>query len=61
MTVHVGELTSQVEMAGVAAAAGAPAGPPARPPGWQEAQRFAELAEDRERARARTAAGGFDG
>jgi hypothetical protein len=60
MTVHVGELTSQVELTGVPAATPGPAAAPAKPPGWQEAQRFAELAEDRERDRARTAGGGFD-
>ncbi|TYB64797.1 hypothetical protein FXF51_20300 [Nonomuraea sp. PA05] len=60
MTVHVAELTSQVELTGVPPVAQAPAGAPARTPGWHEAQRFAELAEERHRDRARTAGGGFD-
>ncbi|WP_250037766.1 hypothetical protein [Paractinoplanes maris] len=60
MTVHVGELTSQVELTGVPAATSGSAAQPAEPPGWVKAQRFAELAEERERDRARTAGGGFD-
>lgn len=61
MSIHVGELTSQVEVTGVAAGAPQTAGQATKPPEWQQRQRFADLAEEQVRSRARTAAGGFDG
>jgi hypothetical protein len=64
VSVHVGELTTQVEVSGLGGSGtsgGSGDGQQAKPPGWAERQRFAELAEDQECARARTAAGGFDG
>jgi len=61
MSVHVGELTSQVEVAGVPAAGRPAADGPGRSPGWAERQRFADLAEECELDRARTDGGGFDG
>jgi hypothetical protein len=63
MSVHVGEMTSRIDLEGVDSATSAPAGPSAghaRPSTWQQARHFADLAEERERDRARTAAGGFD-
>jgi hypothetical protein len=61
MTVHVGMLTSQVEVTGVATDTGQQGDQAAKPPGWADRQRFADLAEECERDAARTAAGGFDG
>jgi hypothetical protein len=60
VTVHVGEVSSEVEVSGMAAP-GAAAAAPARPKPWDERQRYRELAEDEQRDRARTAGGGFDG
>jgi hypothetical protein len=60
MSVHVGEVSTQVEVQGVAGQA-PPAPAPARPPTWDERQRHRELTEDDARSRARTAGGGFDG
>lgn len=57
MTVHIGELSTEVEVQGVG---GSPASP-TRPPGWDERQRHRDLAEDEARSVARTAGGGFDG
>ncbi|SHN83716.1 hypothetical protein SAMN05660350_03475 [Geodermatophilus obscurus] len=60
MTVHVGEVSSSVELQGVPGQRPAPAAPD-RPAGWDERQRHRELAEEEARLRARTAGGGFDG
>jgi hypothetical protein len=61
MTVHVGELTSQVEVTGVGGGQQGEDRAAGKPPSWAERQRFADLAEECEQARARTAGGGFDG
>jgi hypothetical protein len=60
MTVHVGEVSTQVEVQGVGGPPAAPAAP-SRPPGWDERQRHRDLAEEQARSLARTAGGGFDG
>ncbi|WP_136697171.1 hypothetical protein [Geodermatophilus dictyosporus] len=60
MTVHVAEVSSEVDVQGMATTGGRPA-QPARPQPWDERQRFRDLAEDDLRDRARTAGGGFDG
>ncbi|WP_086843559.1 hypothetical protein [Amycolatopsis kentuckyensis] len=63
MSVHVGEMTSRIDLHGVDSATPAAVGPSgchASPSVWQQAQHAADLAEERERDKARTAAGGFD-
>jgi hypothetical protein len=60
MTVHVGELATQVEVQGVAPPP-APGAAAARPKAWDEWQRHRELAEELAAVRARTSGGGFDG
>jgi hypothetical protein len=64
MTVRIGELTSQVEVAGAPAGGAPPAsGAPPRPeqPSWEERERHRRLAEDDRSRRARVAGEGFDG
>ena len=62
MSVHVGEVTSQVEVHGSPGADGTAAGPGGpRPPVWEERERHRELTEDEHESRCRTAGEGFDG
>jgi hypothetical protein len=64
MAVHVGELTSEVQVAGVAGGPPGPdrgAGPQPLQPSWAERERHQRLAEDQRRDRARVAEEGFDG
>ena len=61
MSLHVGEVTSQVEVhgtrrRGITAASGS-----ASPPVWEQRQRHRELAEDERESCRRTAGEGFDG
>ena len=60
MSVHVGEIASQVEVQGVAPPP-EPGGAAARPKAWDERQRHRELCDELAALRARTAGGGFDG
>jgi len=60
--VHVGELTSEVQVQGAPTAAGAGAGAPAPgQPTWEERTRLADLMDERCRERQRIAAERFDG
>jgi hypothetical protein len=62
MSLHVGEVTSQVEVHGTPGAGGIPAGPGSpSPPIWEQQERHRELAEDEHESRRRTAGEGFDG
>jgi hypothetical protein len=62
MSLHVGEVTSQVEVNGTPGAGGAPAAPGSPgPPVWEQRERHRELAEDERESRRRTAGEGFDG
>ncbi|WP_138760652.1 hypothetical protein [Modestobacter altitudinis] len=60
MTVHVGEVSSEVDVQGMGSPGTAAAQAP-RPKPWDEQQRHRELAEEHLHDRARTAGGGFDG
>ena len=60
MTVHVGELATQVEVQGVVPPP-EPGAAAARPKVWDERQRHRELTDELAAQRARTAGGGFDG
>jgi hypothetical protein len=60
MTVHVGELTSAVQVHGAPAAAGTGA-PGAEQPTWHERARLADMVDERCRERQRIAAERFDG
>ena len=60
MTLHVGELTSQVDVQGVAGAT-APPGGDKKPSPWEERERHRRLAEEERERRARVAGEGFDG
>jgi hypothetical protein len=62
MSLHVGEVTSQVEVQGTPGAGGSTAasGSP-NPPVWEQRERHRELAEDERESRRRTAGEGFDG
>ncbi len=62
MSLHVGEVTSQVEVQGTAGAGGVPAasGSPS-PPIWEQRDHHRELTEDEHESRRRTAGEGFDG
>ena len=62
MSLHVGEVTSEVEVHGTPGAGGAPtASGSASPPIWEQRERHRELAEDECESRRRTAGEGFDG
>lgn len=62
MSLHVGEVTSQVEVLGTPGAAGIPAAAgSASPPIWEQRERHRELAEDERGSCRRTAGEGFDG
>ena len=62
MSLHVGEVTSQVEVQGTPGAAGTPAASGgASPPAWELRERHRELAEDERESGRRTAGEGFDG
>jgi hypothetical protein len=60
MTVHVGEISTQIETRGVGGAATEPAtaGPPKE---WDERERHRALTEEEARRCARLSAAGFDG
>jgi hypothetical protein len=65
MSVHVGEVSSTVEVAsasGTPAASASPAGPAAKPlaPTWQELERHRAITLAEAESRARTEGGGFD-
>lgn len=62
MSLHVGEVTSQVEMHGSPDAGGIPsAADSPRQPSWEQRERHRELAEDERESCRRTAGEGFDG
>ena len=61
MSLHVGEVTSQVEVHGTPGAGEAPAASGASPPIWEQRERHRELAEDERESCRRTAGEGFDG
>ena len=62
MSLHVGEVTSQVEVHGTPGAGGIAAAPgPAQPPIWEQRERHRLLAEDECESHSRTAGEGFDG
>lgn len=62
MSLHVGEVTSQVEVHGTPGAGGVPAAPgSASPPIWEQRERHRQLAEDERESGRRTAGEGFDG
>ena len=62
MTVHVGEVISQVDIQPPAAATSPPATDGATlAPSWAERERHRRLAEDERRARERVAGDRFDG
>jgi len=62
MSLHVGEVTSQVEVHGTPGAAGLDAAPdPIRAPVWEQRERHRELAEAERESGRRTAGEGFDG
>jgi len=62
MTVHVGELTSEVQVQGAPTAAGAAAGAPEPgQPTWEERARLADMMDERCRELQRIAAERFDG
>jgi hypothetical protein len=62
VSVHVGEISSTVEVAPAAAAAAGPAGPAEKPlaPTWPELERHRAMAAAEAESRARTEGGGFD-
>jgi hypothetical protein len=62
MSVHVGEVSSTVEVAPAGAAAAGSAGPADKPltPTWQELERHRATAAAEAESRARTEGGGFD-
>jgi hypothetical protein len=59
MSVHVGEVSSTVEVAPAGAPTGGPAGKPLAPT-WAELERHRALAAAEAESRARTEGGGFD-
>jgi hypothetical protein len=62
MSLHVGEVTSQVDVHGTPGAGGTPAGPGgSAPPIWEQRDRHRQLAEDEQESCWRTAGEGFDG
>jgi hypothetical protein len=62
MSLHVGEVTSQVELHGTPGASGTPAAPgSAGPPIWEQRERHRELTEAERESCRRTAGEGFDG
>ncbi|HEU5387296.1 MAG TPA: hypothetical protein VFV73_15460 [Streptosporangiaceae bacterium] len=62
MSLHVGEVTSQVEVHGAPGAAGTTgASGSASPSAWEQRERHRELAEAEREACRRTAEEGFDG
>ena len=62
MSIHVGEVSSTVEVAPPAAPAAAPGGPAERPlaPAWQELDRHRALCTAVAESRARTEGAGYD-
>jgi len=61
MSLHIKDVTSQVEVTGVPSAGPGPAGKPRNPPSWEEQERFRQLAEKDRAARRRVCGEGFDG
>jgi hypothetical protein len=62
MSLHVGEVTSQVEVHGTPGAGGNAAGSGSPgPPVWEQRERHRELTEDEHESCRRTAGEGFDG
>jgi hypothetical protein len=62
MSLHVGEVTSQVEVHGTPGASGtAAASDSASPPIWEQRERHRELAEDERESCRRITGEGFDG
>jgi hypothetical protein len=62
MSLHVGEVTSQVEVHGAPGAGGIPAAADSPgPPVWEQRERHCELAEHERESCRRTAGEGFDG
>ena len=61
MSLHIGEMTSQVSVEGVPPVAGAPAGEGKAPPPWEQLDRHRRLTEVQHDAERRTAGEGFDG
>lgn len=62
MSIHIGEVTSEVEVRGSAAAGGGGASPaPSLQPGWDEQARHRRVLVEERRERCRTDGAGFDG